>query len=184
MVLKQQFPSLRKIFGADTSDPWLPASSQLGCLVFPNLNSSWSNSAGCICFNHSRGTPEFGLASEQRPELDFLSDNSTAVRGSEACTRAEGVEQVRAAGDLGDRPLIVLASRGEATGGTPAQQGSIAAAWNEAEIEQVQPMAGQAVIPRPPRASWTTTSPLGAIVGADPRGRRGHGRATVNELSI
>jgi hypothetical protein len=109
----------------------------LGCLVFPTLTR-----VGVIrlvgLFQPPRGTPEFGLAPEQRPELDFLSDNSTAVQGSEACTRAEGAEQVRAAGNLGDLPLIVLASQEKIPAGNPAQR-AIAAAWNEAQIKRVQP---------------------------------------------
>jgi len=109
----------------------------VGCFVFPTLaRVGVLRLAGL--FQRPRGTPEFGLAREQLPELDFLSDNSTAVRGSEACTRAEGAEQVRAAGNLGDLPLIVLASQEKIPAGTRAQQ-AVAAAWNEAKIKQEQP---------------------------------------------
>jgi len=107
------------------------------CFVFPTLaRVGVLRLAGLL--QTPRGTPEFGLASEQLPELDFLSDNSTAVRGGEACTRAEGGEQVRAAGNLGDLPLIVLASEEKIPAGTPAQQ-AVAANWNKLRIERVQP---------------------------------------------
>lgn len=58
----------------------------------------------------SRRTPAFGLTREQREQLDFLSDNPTAKTGGELCDMEESLSQVREAGDLGDRPLIVLAS--------------------------------------------------------------------------
>jgi hypothetical protein len=61
-------------------------------------------------FAHPRGTPSFDAPVDQA-ELDFLSDNPTAARGGGACSREESTEQVRAAGDLGDLPLVVLASR-------------------------------------------------------------------------
>ena len=44
-------------------------------------------------------------------QMDFLSDNPTAERGGGVCAREKSMEQVRAAGDLGDVPLVVLASR-------------------------------------------------------------------------
>lgn len=59
----------------------------------------------------SRRTPSFGLTREQQEQLDFLSDNPTAKAGGELCDREESLSQVRAAGDFGDRPLIVLASQ-------------------------------------------------------------------------
>lgn len=62
-------------------------------------------------FQGSRRTPSFGLTREQQKQLDFLSDNPTAKAGGELCDREESLSQVRAASDLGDRPLIVLASQ-------------------------------------------------------------------------
>ena len=71
-------------------------------------------------------------------ELDALSDNPTAQRGSELCAREESMAQVRAVGDLGGVPLIVLAS----TERLPSSPDPVAVAWNLHQIEEVQP--GQA----------------------------------------
>ena len=62
--------------------------------------------------NPGSGQP-FGmenLRSEQRRELSFLSKNPATVRGGEGCDMEELTAEVRAAGDFGDRPLVVLAS--------------------------------------------------------------------------
>jgi hypothetical protein len=85
-----------------------------------------------------RSTPTFGLTSEQQAELDFLSDNPTAPRGSELCAREESMQQVRAAGNLDDVPLVVLASAAQPPAATSAQS-SVASAWNRHQVEQVQP---------------------------------------------
>jgi pimeloyl-ACP methyl ester carboxylesterase len=91
-------------------------------------------------FQHLRQTDSFGLTLNQQAELDFLSDNPTAQRGSEMCAREESMAQVRAAGSLGNRPLIVLASasRWRVPALTSAES-AVAAAWNKHRIEQVQP---------------------------------------------
>ncbi len=59
----------------------------------------------------TRRTPAHGLNFEQQQQLDFLSDNPTAAASGELCAREESMAQVRSAGDLGSRPLIVLASQ-------------------------------------------------------------------------
>jgi len=76
-----------------------------------------------------RATPALGLPPDQRGELDELSDNPTAARGGEACDRDEGMEQVRNAGNFGNRPLMLLFSPDSGMG----------AAWNQAQINEVQP---------------------------------------------
>jgi hypothetical protein len=85
-----------------------------------------------------RRTGSFGLSPEQESELDFLSDNPTAQQGSELCDREESMRQVRAAGDLGKVPLVVLAStrRDPAASSDPK---SAEAAWNRRQVEEVQP---------------------------------------------
>ena len=62
-------------------------------------------------FQGSRATGAYGWPRDQRAELDFLSDNPTAERGGGVCGREASMEQAGAAGDLGDLPLMVLASR-------------------------------------------------------------------------
>ena len=62
--------------------------------------------------NPGSGQP-FGmenLRSDQQRELSFLSRNPATVRGGEGCDLDEVTAEVRAAGDFGDRPLVVLAS--------------------------------------------------------------------------
>lgn len=61
-------------------------------------------------FGRPRHTDSFGLTAEQQTELDDLSDNATTQQASEACAREESMEQVRAAGNLGSVPLVVVVS--------------------------------------------------------------------------
>ena len=107
-------PAFVKSFWAYRFGSIVPAMRTAGCLAFPTFAR-----IGLVrlvgLFQSLRPTPAFGLEPEEQQKLDFLSDNPTAERGGEACTRVEGAEQVRAAGSLGDRPLIVLASAQAAT---------------------------------------------------------------------
>ena len=89
-------------------------------------------------FQGSRATPEYGLPVDQRAELDFLSDNPTAERGGGACGREKGMEQVRAAGGLGDLPLIVLAS-GERFSAPATAEAREVADFNSDFIGRMQP---------------------------------------------
>jgi pimeloyl-ACP methyl ester carboxylesterase len=62
--------------------------------------------------NPGSGQP-FGmenLRSDQQRELSFLSKNPATVQGGEGCDLEEVIAEVRAAGNFGDRPLVVLAS--------------------------------------------------------------------------
>lgn len=62
--------------------------------------------------NPGSGQP-FGsgdLNRDQQRELSFLSKNPETVRGGEGCDLEENMAEVRAAGNFGDRPLVVLAS--------------------------------------------------------------------------
>ena len=62
--------------------------------------------------NPGSGRPE-GIAdlnADQQRELSFLSKNPETVRGGEGCDLEESLAEVRAAGDFGDRPLVVLTS--------------------------------------------------------------------------
>jgi hypothetical protein len=98
------------------------------CLAFPTMARVGVFRLAGI-FSRPRGTPALGLPPNQQAELDDLSDNPTAARGGEACDRDQGMEQVGAGADLGDRPLIVLF----------APDRAFPNAWNEAQIDQVQP---------------------------------------------
>jgi hypothetical protein len=128
-----------------------PAVAQVGLLRLVEL------------FQRPRGTSAFGLAPEQQAELDFLSDNPTAQRGGEACTRAEGAVEVHAAGDFGDRPLMLLASREFLTAGASGEE-TVLANWNKLQIEQVQP--GLAKLSSRGRLVVLDNVTAGAIVGA------------------
>jgi len=79
--------------------PWAVGTMRLGAL-----------------FQHPRHTPAIEVAPEDRAMLDYLSDNPTAALGASACTRDESMNEVRAAGPLGDVPVVELDSRyGEVT---------------------------------------------------------------------
>ena len=107
------------------------------CVIYPILANIGLLRLASI-FQSSRRTPALGLTSEQQAELDFLSDNPTAQMGSELCAREESMRQVRAAGNLDDVPLVVLASAVR-QGASKSAQSSIAAVWNKHQIEEIQP---------------------------------------------
>jgi pimeloyl-ACP methyl ester carboxylesterase len=50
------------------------------------------------------------LDRDQQRELSFLSKNPETVRGGEGCDLEKSLSEVRAAGDFGERPLVVLTS--------------------------------------------------------------------------
>lgn len=114
-----------------------PHVRRAACLIFPTAaRVGLLRLAGV--FQGSRRTLAFGLASGQQAKLDFLSDNPTAQRGGEMCAREESMQQVRVAGNLGDRPLIVLATAWRLPT-TMSAEGAVVAAWSEHQIEHVQP---------------------------------------------
>lgn len=107
------------------------------CSLFPLLAGTGLNRL--LTESHKpRRTLSFGLTTEQQAELDFLSDNPTAVQGSELCAREESMQQVKAAGNLGAVPLLVLAPEYDFPEADSAP-GSAEAAWNKYQREQVQP---------------------------------------------
>lgn len=117
--------------------PFAPRARGTACTVLPILAQIGLIRLAGV-FQKPRATFSFHLTPEQQAELDFLSDNPTAQRGSEMCAREESMEQVLAAGNLGDVPLIVIASGGRHLASPPAER-AVAAAWNKHETEQVQP---------------------------------------------
>ena len=107
------------------------------CLAFPLLaHTGLVRLAGL--FQGDRRTDSLNLTSKEQTMLDFLSDNPTAQRGSELCARETSMEQVQAAGNLGDVPLIVIATAGRMPAAASAERAA-AAAWNKHQAEQVQP---------------------------------------------
>jgi pimeloyl-ACP methyl ester carboxylesterase len=90
--------------------------------------------------NPGSGRPEGidYLNRDQQRELSFLSKNPETVRGGEGCDLEEGLDEVRAAGDFGGRPLVVLTSSRpfRAPGGGYAQE---TAALNDYWFHQLQP---------------------------------------------
>jgi len=114
-----------------------PRARGAACVVYPLIaHVGLLRLAGV--FQGMRPTPSFDLAPEEQAKLDFLSDNPTAQRGSELCARETSMEQVRAAGSLGDVPLIVIASIGRHGASIPAET-SVAAAWDRHQSGKVQP---------------------------------------------
>jgi pimeloyl-ACP methyl ester carboxylesterase len=78
------------------------------------------------------------LNPDQRKELDFLSKNPETVRGGEGCDLEENFAEVRAAGNFGGRPLVILASSKpfKAPG---AQYAEATAAFNDYWFHELQP---------------------------------------------
>jgi pimeloyl-ACP methyl ester carboxylesterase len=91
--------------------------------------------------NPGAGRP-FGVANlthEQRQELYFLSNNPrTAQTEGEGCTLEESMAQVRAAGDFGNRPLVVLADAAPFPAPGP-QYAKATEALNDYWFHQLQP---------------------------------------------
>jgi pimeloyl-ACP methyl ester carboxylesterase len=90
--------------------------------------------------NPGSGRPEgiTDLNPDQQRELSFLSKNPETARGGEGCDLEESLDEVRAAGDFGDRPLMVLTSSKpfRAPDGRYAQE---TAALNDYWFHQLQP---------------------------------------------
>jgi hypothetical protein len=80
-----------------------------GCMGFPALGHAGLLRLAAL-FQRPRPTPSFDLTPTQQTELDFLSGNPTSQQGSELCSRETSMAQIRRAGNLGNIPMIVLAS--------------------------------------------------------------------------
>ena len=114
-----------------------PHVRRAACVIYPIFAQVGAVRLASI-FQNPRRTDSLGLRAEQETELDFLSDNPTAKQGSELCAREESMQQVRAAGNLGNVPLVVLASEPDSPSAASARD-PVEAAWNRNQIEQVQP---------------------------------------------
>ena len=79
------------------------------------------------------------LSRDQQVELSFLSKNPGTVRGGEGCNLDESMAEVRAAGDLGNRPLIVLASSRPFEAPPGGHYAQATADFNEYWFHQLQP---------------------------------------------
>jgi pimeloyl-ACP methyl ester carboxylesterase len=133
----QEIPESAKGAWAKHFGSFAPRVRGAACKVFPILAEAGLLRLAGV-FQDPRRTPSFNLTSGQQAELDFLSDNPTAARGSELCAREESEEQVRAAGNLGDVPLIVIVSAGRQSARTPTER-AVAEDWNKHQVEKVQP---------------------------------------------
>ena len=78
------------------------------------------------------------LNPDQQRELNFLSKNPETVRGGEGCELEENIAEVRAAGNFGDRPLVVLASL-EPFKPPRQHYAQATAAFNDYWFHQLQP---------------------------------------------
>jgi hypothetical protein len=91
-------------------------------------------------FGKPRDTVSLDLTAPEQARLNELSDNPTAQQSAEACAREESMQQVRAAGNLKDLPLIVLAS---GAGHAAVSNKTGMAAWKDYRVDQVaQALAG------------------------------------------
>ena len=113
---------------------WAPRVRHVACEMSP-LFARVGIARFVGLFGRLRRTDSFGLTAQAQARLDDLSDNPTAAQASELCSRDESLEQVRAAGDFGAVPLLVLAS--EARRLPAASDGSVEAAWKRYRAEQV-----------------------------------------------
>ncbi len=91
--------------------------------------------------NPGSGVP-FGmenLGSAEQRELSFLSKNPETARGGEGCDLDEIAIEVRAAGNFGDRPLIVLTSSKPWEAPLGGQYRQVTDAFNDYWFHQLQP---------------------------------------------
>jgi hypothetical protein len=91
--------------------------------------------------NPGSGRPEGieDLNPDQQRELSFLSKNPETVRGGEGCDLEESLAEVRAAGDFGDRPLMVLTGSRPFRAPRGGQEVQATDALNEYWFHQLQP---------------------------------------------
>ncbi len=80
------------------------------------------------------------LAPDQQRELSFLSKNpETAQTEGEGCVLDESMEEVRAAGDFGSRPLVILTSSEPFKGPPDPQSQAATDALNDFWFKDLQP---------------------------------------------
>jgi hypothetical protein len=114
-----------KYFGS-----FAPYVRESGCFLLPAIRgATWLLPK----IGRSRPTLSYGFPPERRTELDFLSDHSTG----EACDVKQNEADVRAAGNFGNRPLIVLASGQQIVPYAP--NAKEAQEWNEWWLQRAQP---------------------------------------------
>lgn len=122
----------QRAFGRNTSAPGAPRVRGAACKIAPAFSAIGIVRLASL-FGHPRRTPSLDFPPEDRNELDFLSDNPTTGTNMEVCSREENMEQARAAGDLADLPLIVLATR--------PQPKPAVSAWENNRMKHVLPEA-------------------------------------------
>ena len=116
-----------------------PLIKKLSCWVLQPmlLNFGLLRLAG----NPGSGQP-FGmenLSSDQQRELSFLSKNPETAQGGEGCDLEEVAVEVQAAGNFGDRPLIVLANSRPWEAPPGGQYRQVTDAFNEYWFHRLQP---------------------------------------------
>lgn len=111
------------------------------------------------------------LSPDQQVELSFLSKNPGTVRGGEGCDLEESMAEVRAAGDFGNRPLIVLASSKPFKTPPGGQYAQATADFNEYWFHQLQPhlaalsTRGELVLVADPEGQDAIVPAIGKVVG-------------------
>jgi pimeloyl-ACP methyl ester carboxylesterase len=107
---------------------------RIACWLRPSLNRLGLTRFASF-FGKPRDTISLDLTAEQQIQLNDLSDNATAQEAGEACAREESMQQVRAAGNLKDVPLVVLASGAGEMIAASDNRGE--AAWKKYRTDQV-----------------------------------------------
>jgi pimeloyl-ACP methyl ester carboxylesterase len=79
------------------------------------------------------------LNADEKRELNFLSNNPETVRGGEGCELEENMAEVRAAGNFGNRPLVVLTSSKPFRAPPGGQFSQATADLNDYWFHQLQP---------------------------------------------
>jgi pimeloyl-ACP methyl ester carboxylesterase len=122
--------------------------------------------------NPGSGQP-FGsenLSRDQQVELSFLSKNPGTVRGGAGCDLDESMAEVRAAGDLGNRPLIVLASSKPFKTPPGGRYARATSDFNEYWFQRLQPhlaalsTRGELVLVADPEAQNAIVPAIGKVV--------------------
>jgi len=112
------------------------------------------------------------LSRDQQVELNFLSKNPETVRGGEGCDLEESMAEVRAAGDFGNRPLIVLASSKAFESPPGSRYAQATADFNEYWFHQLQPhlaalsTRGELVLVRDPEGQYAIVAAIDKVVGS------------------
>jgi hypothetical protein len=111
-------------------------------------------------FSNGRGQPPItttSLSPDHQTELIFLSNTPTAQLGGEGCTLDQSLAEVRAAGTLGSRPLVVI---------TSTNHGPAFGAPGQPELAALSSVGRQVVVKSPDAMSNAITEAIRDVVNS------------------